>query len=197
MAGHGPAAAPPGTAQRRNKSSTKASLKLAVDHDVPALPPAEDWFPADPLSPAAQRFPTVDPDTGALAWPPPVQRWWNDIWSSPMSNEFVHSDIQGLYMAAFYLAQALNPYAKMSDRLAAGKAHEACIRNYGLNPMARRTLQWEIERTKEAQERGAKRRASTHGKGPDGHGDARNPVSAPDPRQNTENGSENPFSVVN
>lgn len=190
MAGHGPAAKPAGTAQRRNKSSTKASLKLTVDHEVPALPTASDWFPVDPTDPASVIFPGTD--DGELRWPAPVTRWWNDIWGSPMSNEFVHSDIQGLYLAAFYLAQALNPFAKLSDRLSAGKAHEACIRNYGLNPMARRTLQWEIERVSEAQSRGAKRRAGT----PESHGDGRNRVSAPDPRQNTENGSENPFSVV-
>ena len=197
MAGHGPPPSAPGTAARRHKTSTKASLKLAVNHDVPALPPAQDWFQIDPNANVDTAFPPIDPDTRKPSWPTPVQRWWNDIWSSPMSNEFVHSDIQGLYMAAFYLAQALNPYAKLSDRLASGKAHEACIRNYGLNPMARRTLQWEIERTKEAQERGAKRRASSGSRASDGHGDGRNPVSAPDPRQNTENGSENPFSVVN
>lgn len=197
MAGHGPPAAPVGTTQRRNKTSTKASLKLAVNHDVPALPPAEDWFQIDPNANVDTAFPPIDPDTRKPNWPTPVQRWWNDIWSSPMSNEFVHSDIQGLYMAAFYLAQALNPFAKLSDRLAAGKAHEACIRNYGLNPMARRTLQWEIERTKEAQERGAKRRSSSGARASSSPTDGPGAVSAPDPRQNTESGSENPFSVVN
>ncbi|ATN89522.1 minor tail protein [Gordonia phage Kabluna] len=121
-------------------------------------------------------------------WPKPVVAWWNDIWSSPMSSEFVDSDIHGLYLACFYMSQVLNPWLKMSDRISASKAYETQVRNFGLNPMSRRTLQWEIERTEEAQARGRKRRSST----PPGGKNAPEPA---DPR-GVEEERANPFSVV-
>ncbi|AXH49727.1 minor tail protein [Gordonia phage Pleakley] len=182
----GPAAKAPGTAARRNKSSTKAVLHLAVDHEVPSLPPAEEWLPTieEAFSKDGDELPPRD-------WPEPVVRWWNDIWSSPMSNEFVDSDIHGLYLACFYMAQVLNPFLKMSDRISASKAYETAVRNFGLNPMSRRTLQWEIERSEEARDRGKKRRERTRGQ--EAADDAPTPT---DPRYTDESTTENPFHVV-
>lgn len=184
----GPAPKPIGAAQRRNKSSTKAVLHLAVDHEVPALPPAADWLPTleGALGAVKDSEPAPEPE-----WPEPVVRWWNDIWSSPMSNEFVDSDIHGLYLACFYMAQVLNPYLKMSDRISASKAYETAVRNFGLNPMSRRTLQWEIERSEEAKERGKRRRARS-----ESPADAEGAPEPQDPRFVDESATENPFHSV-
>ncbi|QAY17350.1 hypothetical protein SEA_IDYN_2 [Gordonia phage IDyn] len=181
MPGHGPAPKDASTRARRHKAASKAVLSAVEDPDIPELPPADDWLGGVEMDSAE-----IPQD---LEWPKPVVRWWNDIWSSPMSQEFVDSDIHGLYLACFYLAQVLNPFLKMTDRISASKAYETQVRNFGLNPMSRRTLQWEIERSEEAQERGRKRRA---GRKPKDHVDAPEPA---DPRAVQEADS-NPFSVV-
>ncbi|AYD82089.1 minor tail protein [Gordonia phage Turuncu] len=185
----GPTAKPVGTTARRNKTSTKAVLSTVVDHDIPTLPPAEEWLQTiEEITASAVMADAPPPEH--RDWPEPVKRWWNDIWSSPMSNEFVHSDIHGLYLACFYMAQVLNPALKMSDRISASKAYETQVRNFGLNPMSRRTLQWEIERTEEALAKGEARRRRN----------ATDPTvtepARPDPRRRDESGLQNPFSVV-
>lgn len=183
MPGHGPAGKDPSTRQRRNKTSTKAVLKAVEDPDIPALPPADEWLHA---------IESDDPgSTPPVEWPQPVVRWWNDIWSSPMSNEFVDSDIHGLYLACFYMSQVLNPWLKMSDRISASKAYETQVRNFGLNPMSRRTLQWEIERTEEAKAKGEKRRQRARS------GAEIDSPAPEDPRRVDETQApSNPFSVV-
>ncbi|QZD98844.1 hypothetical protein SEA_TRACKER_1 [Gordonia phage Tracker] len=179
MAGTGPAPKPASARQRKNKTSSNAVLRPVENPDIPPLPPAGDWLASQ--DEIAAGSPIADRE-----WPKPVQRWWEDIWSSPMSSEFVDSDIHGLYLACFYMSQVLNPWLKMSDRISASKAYETQVRNFGLNPMSRRTLQWEIERSEEAQYRGRKRR------------ERKIPDSAPepaDPRGVTEDAT-NPFTVV-
>ncbi|QOP66663.1 terminase small subunit [Gordonia phage GrootJr] len=184
MAGHGPPPKDPSTRQRRHKTSSSAVLRPVEDPDIPELPPASDWLGGieDELGDMEGR-PRETRD-----WPKPVVAWWNDIWSSPMSSEFQDSDIHGLYLACFYLSQVLNPFLKMSDRISASKAYEVQVRNFGLNPMSRRSLQWEIERTEEAQDRGKKRRSKASAAAKD----APEPA---DPRGVTEDAT-NPFTVV-
>ncbi|ATS93084.1 hypothetical protein SEA_PATIO_2 [Gordonia phage Patio] len=185
----GPAPKPLGTTQRKKAGTSKAVLSTVVDHDIPTLPPAEEWLrTSEELVVAAMA--DVPPDELAHDWPEPVKRWWNDIWSSPMSNEFVHSDIHGLYLACFYMAQVLNPALKMSDRISASKAYETQVRNFGLNPMSRRTLQWEIERSEEAKAKGEARRKR------EANGAPAAAPSRPDPRRRDESGEHNPFTVV-
>ena len=118
---------------RANKSSTRATLRLEHDVEVPELP-----------------------DRGT-PWHPQTMLWWADIWASPMAPEYHESDRHGLYALA----------ALVDDFWTAGTARErvalsAEIRlqrqNFGLTPLDRRRLQWEIERTDEAQTKGRRRR---------------------------------------
>ncbi|WNY15106.1 terminase small subunit [Rhodococcus phage MacGully] len=162
---------------RRNKVAGAAKLSVVVDHEIPEMPPAEDWL-VPPMG-LESDHPTE--------WSKAVQRWWNDIWSSPMSNEFHDSDIHGLYLACFYLQQTLNPYIPFKDRLAASKAYETSVRNYGLTPMSRRSLQWEIERVEAAQAQGKKRRSR------DLPAESEPAVPAADPRDDDDGDLENPF----
>ena len=84
-------------------------------------------------------------------WAKPVVKWWNDIWTSPMSQEFVESDIHGLYMACVYLHESLNPYYKVAERLKNAQAWETTIAKYGLTPTARESLRWQVAQGTQAQ----------------------------------------------
>lgn len=184
MPGHGAPPKDPSTRSRRHKTSTKAVLHAVENPDIPPLPPAGDWL-------GGIEDMTTPDEAPPREWPRPVERWWEDIWSSPMSSEFTDSDIHGLYLACFYMAQVLNPYLKMTDRISASKAYETQVRNFGLNPMSRRTLQWEIERSEEAQAKGRKRRQRTD---PAAESNAPEPA---DPRHVDESKTpSNPFTVV-
>ena len=120
---------------RRNRSATAATL--TADHSV-ATPEL--------------------PDRGQ-PWHPLTLAWWRDLWRSPMAPEYDTSDIHGLYL----LAVLVDGYwAEPTTSLAAEiRLQRQC---FGLTPIDRRRLQWEIERGDEAQERGAKRRAGTTAK---------------------------------
>jgi hypothetical protein len=131
----GPAPKDASTRARRNKVSTSAKLIADPDLKVPPLPKRDGWHEM-----------TV--------------QWWNDLWSSPMAPEFDTSDMHGLYLLAllmddFWLAGDITTRIKLAAEL------RQQGQRFGLSPIDRRRLQWEIERTEEAQQKGAKRRAST------------------------------------
>ena len=152
MAGRGPAAKDPSVRARTNKHSTKATLYAieAGDVDIPPMPPAGHYVPS-PFPESSEHY--VEP-----FWYPAVVAWWNDIWSSPMSSEFSDSDMHGLYMGCKQLQESLNPRNKATEQAAFMTKFEQTSRNFGLNPMARRSLQWEIDRGDEANDRTDKRR---------------------------------------
>lgn len=120
---------------RRNKSATRATLTRDHDLIAPALPEREN------------------------GWHHLTEEWWADIWASPMAPEYDSSDLHGLYV----LADLIDAYwLEDSARARAALAAEIRLQRqcFGLTPIDRRRLQWEIERTDEAQDRGAKRRAA-------------------------------------
>ncbi|AON97424.1 terminase small subunit [Rhodococcus phage ChewyVIII] len=169
MAGYGPPPSDPNKKTRTNKTSTRATLSVIENPDIPPMPPAVDF-----VAPAGKGQ--------QPRWNAAVTRWWNDIWSSPMSGEFQSSDIHGLYLGCKQLHEALNPMNKPTDQASFMTKFEQTIRNFGLNPMARRALQWEIERGTEAetktQERERKMREAAEKKtGPTGVVDPRKGLS--------------------
>lgn len=120
------------TRARRNKTSTNAIL--TEDHDVkaPPLPKGVDWHPM-------------------------TRAWWKDIWASPMAPEYVKADNHGLFALAlltndFWLADS----ASQRSTLAAEIRLQG--QRYGLSPIDRRRLQWEVEKTEDAIARGAARK---------------------------------------
>jgi hypothetical protein len=136
MPGTGPVGKPAATRARRNKNSTNAVLTQLSREDQEAL---------------------FRPLPRGVNWHPMTTAWWRDIWASPMAPEFDKSDIHGLYALAvivndFWLAD--NP----TNRQKASTEIRLLSQRYGLSPMDRRRLQWEIEKTGEAQARGQKRR---------------------------------------
>lgn len=81
--------------------------------------------------------------------------WWADLWRSPMAPEYDQSDIHGLYMLAALIDSF---WTSPSKELAAEIRLQR--QSFGLSPIDRRRLQWEIERTDEAQDKGRRRRSA-------------------------------------
>ena len=146
MAGRGPAPMPPGRARRQPSRKATAAVLFAPEPGsvkVPELPPRpQDWH-----HPMLNR-PPVD-------WHPPTLAWWLDLWHSPMAAEFDASDIPGLHVVAvlwddFWRAETPR------ERLAVLAEIRLQGARFGLSPMDRRRLQWQIEETEAKQAQGRK-----------------------------------------
>lgn len=183
----GPNPKDPQTKSRGKKASTKAVLSVVVDHEVPEMPDPADWLSRPRINGVEV---TVGDDDQPVQWSAAVVKWWNTIWSSPMSNEFHESDTAQLDLACFYLHQVTNPYIKMAERLAAAAKYESCVRNFGLTPMSRRSLQWEIEKVTDAQARNRRR------KNEDPLEPAAPAAHAEDPREEQDEDHHNPFILI-
>lgn len=124
----GPVPKDPRIRQRENKVSTAG--KFVDDNpvtDVPALPKRRRKW----------RVETLD--------------WWADVWSSPMRDEYINADTHGL----FVLADLIDSYWRGSSKgeKVAAIATEIRLQRqcFGLTPIDRRRLQWEIQRGEEAE----------------------------------------------
>ena len=69
--------------------------------------------------------------------------WWADVWASPMAPEFVRSDIHGLFMLAYLVDEFWSEGAV--DRKALLGEIRLQRQCFGLSPIDRRRLQWEID----------------------------------------------------
>jgi hypothetical protein len=127
----GPAPKHASTRARRNKASTAAMLTADHQIEAPRLPAGRDWH-----------------------WQ--TESWWRDIWASPMAPEYDDSDKHGLFLLAVLVDDFWRkPHWALAAEI---RLQRQC---FGLSPMDRRRLQWEIERVDEAQERGERRRRAT------------------------------------
>jgi hypothetical protein len=129
----GPAPKPSALRQRRNKTSTASTLPLSPGVAAPPLP--------------------------ERAWHPRTIEWWTRAWASPMAREWLSADIPGLELVAelwddLYNADNPSVRVKISAELRLQEAR------FGLAPMDRRRLQWEIDRGDEADTRTRRRRRS-------------------------------------
>jgi hypothetical protein len=135
--------------QRRNRSSTSATLappEESAKNKVPPLPKREK---------SSER------------WHVKVLDWWTSVWRSPMAAEYLDSDVKGgLYLVAELYQQLWAGNGEDVARLA-GEIRQQEIR-FGLSPIDRRRLQWEIEKGEQADERTSRRRnlKSVEGKDP-------------------------------
>ena len=129
MAGRTPK--PPHLRQRRNRASTRAKLpsqESAARRKVPPLPPRRP------------------------AWHPQVREWWKAVWQSPMAAEYLVVDKHALYL----VADLHHEYWSATDaalklKLGIELRHQDV--RFGLTPIDRRRLQWEVEKAEQAQER--------------------------------------------
>jgi len=110
----GPAPKRASERQRRNRTSTSATLE--------ALPAAKAALPE-------------------RDWHELTRAWWTTIWASPMADEWVDADVPGLVaLAALIDAFWQKPDPKLHAEI------RMASREFGLSPLSRRQLQWEIKR---------------------------------------------------
>ncbi len=70
--------------------------------------------------------------------------WWRDVWASPMAARYVDADVHALYIVLELLeAFWRHPSGRLAREIRLGS------QPFGLNPLDRRRLQWEIEQTKD------------------------------------------------
>ena len=84
--------------------------------------------------------------------------WWAKLWTSPMATEYLEVDFEDLVE----LAKLRDDLAKVRDPMKRPKLMtEIRIQGqrFGLSPLDRRRLQWEIDKGEEAQERTTTRAA--------------------------------------
>lgn len=117
----GPPPKNPATRRRRNLASTHATL-----------PP--------PGSRANARVPPL-PKKGSAAksWHTLTCAWWVDVWRSPMAAKFLAADRHGLYMLAALVDRF---WASPTPQLAGEVRLQG--QRYGLSPIDRWRLQWEL-----------------------------------------------------
>lgn len=128
--------------QRRNKVAGASTLPTSAEakrNRVPALPKrAEGWHPM-------------------------TLEWWDSVWRSPMASEYLDADMRG---GLFQLAHLHQLFWEVTELGFAG-VHKlpslaAEIRlqevRFGLSPIDRRRLQWEVEKGETAVERTQARR---------------------------------------
>lgn len=98
--------------------------------------------------------------------------WWADLWCSPMAPEYDVSDRHGLFTLAVLVNDFWAAEKPVVRRDLAAEIRQQSQR-FGLSPIDRRRLQWEIEPADDVAVKGARRARS---------GVAASSKSAADPR---------------
>jgi hypothetical protein len=107
--------------QRRNKSTTKAALSAESN--------------------PRQRAPSLP----RKKWHIMTKKWWADVWSSPMADEYVRADEHGLFRLAVLIDMYWNePSTQLASEI---RLQE---QRYGLSPLDRRRLEWSVGQAEEA-----------------------------------------------
>lgn len=115
---------PAATRQRRNHYSTTAKLDAIPLGKLPKLP--------------ARMAPAVE-------WHPRTLAMWRNIARSPMVAEYLQSDIDGL----FVIAELFDLFWQTGDVKYAAELRQQ-RQCFGLTPIDRRRLQWEIQKVENA-----------------------------------------------
>lgn len=123
MGGRGPAPKPAHLRQRTNKKPGSATITPPTTVTVPDIP---------------------NPD--ARVWHPLTLQCWAHAWASPMASQWLETDVDALGRLAMLWDQY---YEKPSSVLLAEiRLQEA---RFGLSPLDRSRLQWEVSRAEEAE----------------------------------------------
>ena len=132
MAGRGPAPKPAHLRQRRNKKPGAATL------------------PA-PVETPQRKAPTL-PNPDKRKWHRLTRAWWRRVWASPMASEYLETDVDALGR----LAVLIDDYYQAEDpkqRKELAKEIRLQEARFGLSPVDRSRLQWEIAKGDEASRR--------------------------------------------
>lgn len=126
----GPAPKNPIVRQRRNKSASRATLPAELSPRVraPMLPKHIEWHEM-------------------------TRRWWRDVWVSPMAGEYLRADEHGLLRLAILINMFwLEPSPKLAAEIRIQQ------QAYGLTPLDRRRLEWQVEQVEQARDKRERRR---------------------------------------
>lgn len=148
MAGRGPAPKPSHLRQRTNKKAGATLLSLAPSRarDIPEIP---------------------NPD--GREWHPLTVVQWANAWRSPMASQWLETDFDGLAR----LARLWDDYNK-TGALDCIKEIRLQGQAFGLTPLDRSRLQWEVARSTEAEDKQRRRSSAPSRMG----GDPRSVLSA-------------------
>lgn len=109
---------PPKPNRQRRNRTTTAATIEAAPASRVDLPPYRTWRQA-----------TCD--------------WWDVIWASPIADEWADADVPGL----LNLAVLQDEFATTGDRAVHAEIRMAS-REFGLSPLSRRQLQWEVKKVR-------------------------------------------------
>lgn len=129
MAGMGPPPKPAHLRQRTNRKAGAAQLEAPENPEIPEIP---------------------NPD--GRTWHPLTVRSWENAWSSPMASQWIDTDVDALGR----LAILWDDYYQAPKSLALAEIRLQEQR-FGLSPLDRSRLQWEVSRGEEAEERRARK----------------------------------------
>lgn len=138
---------PPGMRQRRNREVTRALL------------PSEEQT-------AAAAVPALPALAKPEKWHPMVRQWWKAVWTSPMSSEYLAADKEALYVLARLHQDFWTADTQKDRQTIAAEIRQQGVR-FGLSPIDRRRLQWEVEKGDQAAERTTTRRQRKGASGTD------------------------------
>jgi len=129
----GPPPKNPALRQRRNRTSTAAKLTIASSGGSQGVAKT----PSLPIRANADGLPHP--------WHALTLEFWQEVWASPMAAEYIAADVPGLTL----LATLVDRFHYGAHELAAEiRLQRQC---FGLTPLDRRRLQWEIGRAEEAE----------------------------------------------
>jgi len=100
-------------------------------------------LPAEDSPPKKPRLPRCPNDPGR--WHDQAKRWWKEVWESPMRVQYTWGDIPALVR----LATLVDWYWK-TGKLDVAKEIRLLEREFGLTPLSRRRLEWQIVQTEDA-----------------------------------------------
>ena len=122
MAGRGPAPKPAHLRQRRNRKAGSAHLEATIVSAVPEL---------------------ANPD--GRTWHLLTLRAWQHAWASPMATQWLETDVDALgRLALLWDDFYKNPDSRVMAEI---RLQE---QRFGLSPLDRSRLQWEVKRGQEA-----------------------------------------------
>lgn len=133
---------PRGMVQRRNKTSTRATL------------------PPESAPSGAGAVPDLPKISETELWHPMVLQWWKAVWTSPMASEYLEADRESLYPLARLHQDFWTATSSIARQSLAAEIRQQSVR-FGLSPIDRRRLQWEVEKGEQAVERTQRRKGSS------------------------------------
>lgn len=125
MAGRGPAPKPTSLRQRTNKKAGAGTIEAPAHPKVPSIP---------------------NPD--GREWHPLTVKDWKHAWSSPMSSQWLDTDADAIGRLAIL-------WDEFYKRPSADALKEIRLQSalFGLSPLDRSRLQWEVTRGEEAEQK--------------------------------------------